>query len=145
MKLFVDFKKITKIWKGLRHRNTELVLFWLLDVQNNLTFPTCKNSQKWVKNQNVSDKHSSFDGLIQEDIHLSDILLAVLGMYKSVGGLIQSWFLPWSSWVLYWPRKKQAQSSAYFYGAFTLGHHTNTQWIQNYFGAAFKFLNNTLS
>ena len=41
-------------------------------------FPTCKNSQKWVENQKSTDKHSSFDGLIQEDIDLSDIYLAVL-------------------------------------------------------------------
>ena len=34
-------------------------------------FPTYKNS--WVKNQ----KSTSFDGLIQEDIDLSDICLAV--------------------------------------------------------------------
>ena len=44
-------------------------------------FPTCKNSQKWVKNQISTDKHSSFDVLIQdniqEDIDLSDIYLAV--------------------------------------------------------------------
>ena len=40
-------------------------------------FPTCKNSQKRVKNQKSTDKHSSFDGLIQEDIDLSDIYLAV--------------------------------------------------------------------
>ena len=40
-------------------------------------FPTCKNSQKWVKNQKSTDKHSLFDGLIQEDIDLSDIYLAV--------------------------------------------------------------------
>ena len=46
-------------------------------------FPTCKNSQKWVKNQKSTDKHSSFDGLIQEDIDLSDIYLAVL-LDKSV-------------------------------------------------------------
>ena len=77
MKLFVDFWKFTKIWKGLQHRNTELFLFWLLDVQNNFMFPTCKNSQKRVKNQKSTDKHSSFDGLIQEDIDLSDIYLAV--------------------------------------------------------------------
>ena len=37
-------------------------------------FPTCKNSQKWGKNQKSTDKHSSFDGLIQEDIDLLDIL-----------------------------------------------------------------------
>ena len=37
----------------------------------------CKNSQKWVKNQKSTDKHLSFDGLIQEDIDLSDIYLAV--------------------------------------------------------------------
>ena len=59
--LFVDFWKFTKIWKDLQHRNTELFLFWFLDVQNNFMFPTCKNSQKWVKNQKSTDKHSSFD------------------------------------------------------------------------------------
>jgi hypothetical protein len=78
MKLFVDFWKFTKIWKDLQHRHTELFLFWFLDVQNNFMFPTRKNSQKWVKNQKLTDKHSSFDGLIQEDIDLSDIYLAVL-------------------------------------------------------------------
>ena len=73
MNLFVDFWKITTIWKGLRHRNIKLFLFWLLDVQNNFMFPTCKKSQKLVK----KEEHSSFDGLIQEDIDLSDIYLAV--------------------------------------------------------------------
>jgi hypothetical protein len=46
-------------------------------MQNNLMFPTCKNSQKQVKNQKSTDKHLSFDDLIQEDIALSDIYLAV--------------------------------------------------------------------
>ena len=86
MKLFVDFWKFTKIWKGLQHRNTELFLFWLLDVQKKFIFPTCKNSQKRVKNQKSTDKHLSFDSLIQEDIDLSDIYLAVLmfllGVFK---------------------------------------------------------------
>ena len=41
-------------------------------------FLTCKNSQNWVKNQKSTDKYSSFDGLIQEDIDLSDIYLAVI-------------------------------------------------------------------
>ena len=40
-------------------------------------FSTCKNSQKQVKNQKSTDKHSSFGGLIHEDIDLSDIFLAV--------------------------------------------------------------------
>ena len=40
-------------------------------------FPTCKNSQKQVKNQKSTDKHSSFDGLIQEDLDLSEIFLAI--------------------------------------------------------------------
>ena len=35
------------------------------------------NSQKWVKNQKSTNKHLSFDGLIQEYIDLSDIYLAV--------------------------------------------------------------------
>ena len=53
--MFVDFWKFTKIWKGLRHMNTELFLFW-----------------------QTTDKHSSFNGLIQEDIDLSDIYYAVI-------------------------------------------------------------------
>ena len=77
MKMFVDFWEFSNIWKGLPHRNTELFSFWLLDVHNNFMFPTCNNSQKRVKNQKSTDKHSSFDGLIQEDIDLSDIYLAV--------------------------------------------------------------------
>ena len=52
-------------------------LFWFLDVLNNFKFPTHKNSQKWVKNQKSTDKHSSFDSLIQEYIDLPDIYLAV--------------------------------------------------------------------
>ena len=50
-------------------------------------FPTRKNSQKRVKNQKSTDKHSSFDGLIQEDIDLSDIYLAVL--YDSFSSLMR--------------------------------------------------------
>ena len=41
-------------------------------------FPARKNSQKRVKNQKSTDKHWSFDGLIKEDIDMSDIYLAVL-------------------------------------------------------------------
>ena len=48
-----------------------------LDVQNSFMFPKCKNSQKRVKNQKSTDKHLSFDGLIQDVIDLSDINLAV--------------------------------------------------------------------
>ena len=50
-------------------------------MQNDIMFTACKNSQKWVKNQKSTDKHSSFDGLIQEDIDLSDIYLAVIGVW----------------------------------------------------------------
>ena len=35
--------------------------------------PTWKNSQKQVKKQKSKDKHSSFDGLVQENTDLSDI------------------------------------------------------------------------
>ena len=44
-------------------------------------FPTSKNSQKRVKNQKSTDKHLSFDDLIQGDIDLYDIYLAVHGTY----------------------------------------------------------------
>ena len=33
MKLFVDFWRFIKIWKGLRHRNTELFLFYVPNMQ----------------------------------------------------------------------------------------------------------------
>jgi hypothetical protein len=36
-----------------------------------------QEQSKRVKNQKSTDKHSSFDGLIQEDKDLSDIYLAV--------------------------------------------------------------------
>ena len=54
MKLFDDFWKFTKIWKDLHHSNTELFLFWFLDVQNNFMFPTCKNRQKWIKKSEIN-------------------------------------------------------------------------------------------
>ena len=56
-------------------------MFIFLGVQNNFMFPACKNSQKWVKIQKSTDKHSPFDGLIQEVVDLSDIYLAVVCTY----------------------------------------------------------------
>ena len=38
-----------------------------------------QEQSKAGKNQKSKDKHSSFDGLIQEDIDLSDIFFAVMG------------------------------------------------------------------
>ena len=55
-------------------------------------FPTCKNSQKRVKNQKSTDKHSSFDGLIQEDIDMCDIYLTV-GDAQNLVVSIRSYFL----------------------------------------------------
>ena len=57
-----------KIYQDLkRFAAQENRIVFVLDVQNNFMFPTCKNIQKW-------GKHSSFDGLIQEDIDRSDII-----------------------------------------------------------------------
>ena len=39
--------------------------------------PNMQEQSKVGKNQKSKDKHSSFDGLIQEDIDLSDIYLAI--------------------------------------------------------------------
>jgi hypothetical protein len=61
----------------LQHRNTELFLFWVVGVEINFMFPADKKSKKREKNQKSTDKHSSFDSLIQENIDLSDIYLAV--------------------------------------------------------------------
>ena len=44
-------------------------------------FPTRKKSQKRVKNQKLTDKHSPFDGVIQEVIDLSDIYFAVRNVF----------------------------------------------------------------
>ena len=40
-------------------------------------FPTRKNSQKQVKIQKSTDNHLSFDGMIQENIDMSDIYKAL--------------------------------------------------------------------
>ena len=45
----------------------------ILSSQHATTVKTSKEG----KNQKSTDKHSSFDGLIQEDIDLSDVYLAV--------------------------------------------------------------------
>ena len=61
MKSFVDFLKIYQDLKRFATQEHRIVFVLILDVQNNSMFPTCKNSQKWVKNQKSTDKHSSFD------------------------------------------------------------------------------------
>ena len=78
MKLFVDFWKFNKIWKDLQTQEHRIVfvLIFRCAKQFLLCSPTWKNSQKHVKNQKSTYKHSSFDGLIQEDIDLSDTYLA---------------------------------------------------------------------
>ena len=73
IKQHYNFNKLAMIWKYLQHRNTKLFLFWSLDAQNNFLFPTRNNSQKGVKTQKSTDNHSSFDGLIQKNIDLTDI------------------------------------------------------------------------
>ena len=49
--------------------------------------------KKQAKNQKSTDKHSSFDGLIQEDIDLSDIYLAVTDPYVDISQLFSNSFL----------------------------------------------------
>ena len=44
--------------------------------------PNMQEQSKVGKNQKSKDKHSSFDGLIQEDIDLSDIYQAVISVLK---------------------------------------------------------------
>ena len=66
LKIYQDLKRFTP-------QEQRIFLFWRLDVQNNFMFPTRKNSQKRVKIQKSTDNHSSFDGMIQENIDLSDI------------------------------------------------------------------------
>ena len=54
-------------------------------------YPTCKNSQKRVKNQKSTEKHLSVDGLILEDIDLSDIYFLQTMYVTTIGG-------PWYFW-----------------------------------------------
>ena len=75
LKIYQDLKRFV----AQEHR---IVLFWLLDVQNNFMFPTCKIGQEQVKNQKSTVKHSSFNGSIQDDIEVSDIYLAVLNAWR---------------------------------------------------------------
>jgi len=72
---FLKIYQDLKIFAAQEHR---IVFVLIFDVQNNFMFPTCKNSQKRVKNLKSTYKHSSFDDLIQEDIDLSDIYLAYI-------------------------------------------------------------------
>ena len=72
------FLKIYHDLKGFVTQEHRIVFVLIFRCRNNFMFPTCKNSQKWVKYQKSTDNHSSIDGLIQEDIDLSDIHLAVL-------------------------------------------------------------------
>jgi hypothetical protein len=44
-------------------------------------FPTGKNSQKWVKIQKSTDKHLSFDGLIQEEYNYRRRTIITRGLY----------------------------------------------------------------
>ena len=55
--------------------------------------PVRKNSQKQVKIQKSTDNHSSFDGMIQENIDLFDILLSCNGIPST---FLFSWFSCWN-------------------------------------------------
>ena len=91
MKLFVDFWKLTKIWKDLHHRNTELFLFWSFDAQNNFMFPTSKNIQKWVKinRQTFVIWWPNATGIDLFDIYLAVGRSEILHILKKPNGL---WF-----------------------------------------------------
>ena len=62
-----NFVMLAMIWHEIVCRFLKKNKFWFFDMQNNLMLPTSKNSQKLMKIQKSTDKHLSFDGLIQEE------------------------------------------------------------------------------
>ena len=74
MQVFVDFYVFTRFWLNLSDRN--LKLFWT-SKQNNFRFRSSKLSQKWVKTQKSTNNRISSFGLIEKNMELSHIFLAV--------------------------------------------------------------------
>ena len=72
------FLKIYQDLKRFAAQEHRIVFVLIFRCAKQFYVPTFKNNQKWVKNQKSTDKNSSFDCLIQADIYLSDIYLAVL-------------------------------------------------------------------
>ena len=54
-----------------------VICFDFLTCRTILSSQQARTAKKWVKIQKSTDKHSSFDGLIQEDLDLSEIFLAI--------------------------------------------------------------------
>ena len=79
----VDIWKFTKIWKDFQHRNTELFLSWMICKQFHV--PNMQEQSKRGKKKKSKDKHLSFDGLIQENIDLSDTGCIILKWTKLNG------------------------------------------------------------
>ena len=75
MQLFVDFCVFTRFWLNLSDRN--LKLFWT-SKQNNFRFRSSKFSQKRVKTQKSTNNRMSSFGLIEKNMELSHIFLAVI-------------------------------------------------------------------
>ena len=72
--MFVDFYVFTSFWLNLSDWN--LKLFWT-SKQNNFRFRSSKFNQKWVKTQISTNNHMSSFGLIEKNVELSHIFLAV--------------------------------------------------------------------
>ena len=71
MKLFVDFLKICQDLK--RFAAKELFFVLILKCTEQFYVPNMQEQSKTGKKQKSKDKYLSFDGLIQENIDLSDI------------------------------------------------------------------------
>ena len=79
MKLFVDLD--LKRFAAQEHR---IVFVLTFRCAKQFYVPNMQEQSKAGKNQKSTDKHSSFDGLIQEDIDLCDIYLAVYLIHVEV-------------------------------------------------------------
>ena len=69
LKIYQDLERFA----AQEHKIVFVLTFWCA---KQFYVPSMQKQSK-VKNQKSTDKHSSFDGLIQEDTGLSDIYLAL--------------------------------------------------------------------
>ena len=72
------FLKIYQDLKSFRAQEHKIVFVLSFRYAKQFYVPNMQEQSIEGKNQKSRDKHSSFDGLIQEDIDLSDIYYAVI-------------------------------------------------------------------
>ena len=100
MQLFFDFYVFTRFWLNLSDRNLEL---FSTSKQNNFRFRSSKFSQKHVKTQKSRNNRMSSFGLIEKNMELSHIFLAVfVRSFFAMMGFMYCFFCKWFSFSQFW-------------------------------------------